>query len=99
MSIRKLINIPILLLGLTVTAAQADSPYTVRVAPHGGYVILGGTVIPLKEVTLSAQIPGRVESIAGNEGDSFEVSSTLLTINDDDLQAKKQSAQAQLSNA
>ncbi|NOR39690.1 MAG: efflux RND transporter periplasmic adaptor subunit [Gammaproteobacteria bacterium] len=100
MSIRKLINFPLLfLLGFAVTTAQADNVITVGVAPHGGYVILGGTVIPLKEVTLSAQVPGRVESIAGLEGDDFKAGVILLTINDDDLQARKQSAQAQLSKA
>ena len=99
MSIRKLINFPLLLLGFAVTTAQADNVITVGVAPHGGYVILGGTVIPLKEVTLSAQVPGRVESIAGLEGDDFKAGVVLLTINDDDLQARKQSAQAQLSKA
>jgi multidrug efflux pump subunit AcrA (membrane-fusion protein) len=40
-----------------------------------------------------------VESIAGYEGDDFTAGTILLTINDDDLQAKKQAAQAQLSNA
>lgn len=99
MSIRKLINIPLLLLGFAVVTAQADNVITVGVAPHGGYVILGGTVIPLKEVTLSALLPGRVESIAGDEGDDFKAGDILLTINDDDLQAKKQSAAAQLSKA
>ena len=34
--------------------ALADNVVTVGVAPHGGYVILGGSVIPLKEVTLAA---------------------------------------------
>ena len=99
MSIRKLINFPLFLLGFAVTTVQAGNVITVGVAPHGGYVILGGTVIPLKEVTLSAQVPGRVESIAGLEGDDFKAGVVLLTINDDDLQAKKQAAQAQLSKA
>lgn len=100
MSIRTLINFPIFLLGFAVSVTQAaDNFYTVGVAPHGGYVILGGTVIPLKEVTLSAQMAGRVESIAGLEGDDFNAGVVLLAINDDDLQARRQAAQAQLSNA
>ena len=99
MSIRKLINLPMFLLGFTATMVQADNVITVGVAPHGGYVILGGTVIPLKEVTLAAQIPGRVEAIAGEEGESFKAGDILLTIDDDDLQAKKQAAEAQLSKA
>ena len=87
------------LIGFTVISAQADNIVTVGVAPHGGYVILGGTVIPLKEVTLSAQIPGVVQTIAGEEGDSFTAGAILVTINDDELQAKKRAAEAQISAA
>jgi len=79
--------------------AQADKIITVGVASHGGAVILGGSVIPLKEVTLSAQVPGRVVSIAGEEGDEFKAGTELVRINDDDLQAKKAAIEAQLSAA
>jgi len=79
--------------------AQADTVITVGVASHGGAVILGGSVIPLKEVTLAAQIPGRVISIAGEEGDEFAAGTELVKINDDDLQAKKSAAEAQLNSA
>jgi multidrug efflux pump subunit AcrA (membrane-fusion protein) len=79
--------------------AQANNVVTVGVAPHGGYVILGGSVIPLKEVTLAAQMPGRVVTIAGEEGDEFKAGAELVKINDDDLQAKKQAAEAHLSSS
>ena len=75
---------------------QADTIITVGVASHGGAVILGGTVIPLKEVTLSAQMPGRVVNIAGEEGDEFTAGDELVKINDDDLLAKKAAIEAQL---
>jgi multidrug efflux pump subunit AcrA (membrane-fusion protein) len=78
---------------------QADNVITVGVAPHGGYIILGGSVIPLKEVTLAAQMPGRIVNIAGEEGDEFTAGSELVKINDDDLQAKKVAAEAQLAAA
>lgn len=95
----KFLRIYLFLLGFTAVSAQADNIVTVGVAPHGGYVILGGTVIPLKEVTLSAQIPGIVQTIAGEEGDTFTAGTELVTINDDELQARKRSAEAQLSAA
>ncbi|NNJ96403.1 MAG: efflux RND transporter periplasmic adaptor subunit [Gammaproteobacteria bacterium] len=95
----KFLIITLFLVGFTAINAQADSIVTVGVAPHGGYVILGGTVIPLKEVTLSAQIPGIVQTIAGEEGDSFTAGTDLVTINDDELQARKRSAEAQLGAA
>ncbi len=106
MSTTKIINIPVLLLGLFITSvhvnyaiAEVPPHVTVGVAPHGGYVILGGTVIPLKEVTLAAQMPGRVESIAGEEGDAYQAGDILLNIDDDDLQAQKLAAEAQLAKA
>ena len=78
---------------------QAENVITVGIAPHGGQVILGGSVIPLKEVTLAAQIPGRIVSISGEEGDEFNAGTVLVSINDDDLQAKRAAAEAQVTSA
>lgn len=103
MSISSRIKFP-LYLSLTLLSgwsaqAQADTIITVGVASHGGAVILGGSVIPLKEVTLAAQMPGRIVNIAGEEGDKFAAGTELVKINDDDLQAKKSAAEAQLASA
>ena len=76
-----------------------DSVITVPGVPVGATVSLGGTVVPIKDVTFSAQIPGRVESIAGEEGDLFEENAVLIAINTDDLQAKRRAAWANLANA
>ncbi|MCN4143608.1 MAG: efflux RND transporter periplasmic adaptor subunit [Thiohalomonas sp.] len=62
-------------------------------------VFLGGSVIPYKEVTLSAQMPGRIEFLAGTEGDSFDAGALLLTISDESLLAKRKSAVAQYDQA
>lgn len=62
-------------------------------------MVLGGTVVPYKEVTLSAQIPGRIDFIAGMEGDWFDENTLLVAVNDDDLLAKRRQALAELSNA
>ncbi len=104
MSIRKKLKYPLFLLSfLTVfiqtDIVQADNIVTVGVAPHGGFVILGGSVIPLKEVTLAAQMPGRVVSIAGEEGDKFKAGDELLKINDDKLLAMRKAAEAKLNSA
>jgi multidrug efflux pump subunit AcrA (membrane-fusion protein) len=50
-------------------------------------------------VTFSAQIPGRINSIAGEEGDQFDEGVELIAINDDDLLAKRRAAFANLANA
>jgi multidrug efflux pump subunit AcrA (membrane-fusion protein) len=56
-------------------------------------------VVPFKDVTFSAQIPGRIKSIAGEEGDQFKSGDQLIAINDDDLLAQRRSAWANLANA
>ncbi len=60
---------------------------------------IGGTVIPYKEVTLSAQLPGQILFVGGGEGDAFNTGSLLLTINDDNLQAQRRAAMAEMQNA
>jgi multidrug efflux pump subunit AcrA (membrane-fusion protein) len=72
---------------------------TVMASQLGTSVTLGGTVVPYREVTLTAQIPGRVEFIAGTEGDWFEEGDTLVAIDDDDLRAKRRAAVATYTNA
>lgn len=87
------------MLGLLSGTAQAWQLMTVEAAEFGNKIKIGGTVIPYKEVTLSAQVPGRVQYIAGSEGDYFQKNNLLLSIDDDDLVAKRRAALAQLSNA
>lgn len=73
--------------------------FTVQQARGAPTVSLGGTVIPYKEVTLSAQLPGRVKYIAGIEGDRFEKGSLLVHLDESELLANRNSALAQLANA
>ncbi|MCP5038250.1 MAG: efflux RND transporter periplasmic adaptor subunit [Rhodobacteraceae bacterium] len=79
-----------------------DQGYTtgfVTVTSSGGSATVGGTVIPYKEVTLSAQIPGRITFLAGVEGHRAALDEVIVTIDDDDLQAQKAAALAQIYNA
>ncbi len=62
----------------------------------GARVVIGGTVIPYREVTLTAQLPGRVEFIAGEEGDRFRINQVLVALDDDDLLAKRRQILAEL---
>jgi len=78
----------------------ADSEIvTVQASSAGNAVTLGGTVVAFRQVTLTAQIPGRVEFLAGQEGDSFKADEILVAIDDDDLLAKRRAAVAQYNNA
>lgn len=65
----------------------------------GKTVTVAGTVIPYKEVTLAAQIPGEITSIAGTEGDAFDKGTELVAIDDSQLQAKRRAAVANIYNA
>lgn len=72
---------------------------TVSQRQAGVSTILGGTVVPYREATLTAEIPGRIEYIAGREGDRFNQAEVLVAINDDALLAKREQALANLNNA
>lgn len=72
---------------------------TVNSASAAQVSTISGVVIPLKEVTLTAQLPGRIERIAGSEGESFTGGQELVKINVDDLFAKRQQITAQMANA
>jgi RND family efflux transporter MFP subunit len=62
-------------------------------------LLVGGTVIAHKSVVLTAQLPGRIISISGEEGDQFKKGDLLVKINDDELLAKRQTAVAQYMSA
>lgn len=82
---------------LPVAAGFRTAP--VMVTQLGGSAIVGGTVIPFKEVTLSAQVPGRVIFLAGAEGHRATEGEVLVRIDDADLQAKRRAAVAQVYQA
>lgn len=73
--------------------------FTVQQARGAPTVSLGGTVIPYKEVTLSAQLPGRVKTLAGIEGDSFTKGTLLVSLDDTELLAKRNAAIAVMATA
>ena len=62
-------------------------------------MVVSGNVVPFKEVTLAAQLPGRVKFIAGIEGEAFETDTTLVALDEDELLAKRSAAYAQLAAA
>lgn len=68
----------------------------VSVNEAGQLTTVGGTVIPYKEVTLTAQVPGQVNKVAGREGDQVKTGQVVVSINDDALQAARRAANAQL---
>lgn len=82
-----------------INPASTGDYFVVQQSQGVPHVSLGGTVVPYKEVTLSAQLPGRVKFLAGIEGDTFEEGNLLVELDDSELKAKRQAAMAQLANA
>jgi multidrug efflux pump subunit AcrA (membrane-fusion protein) len=92
-------------LGLIAPAAVAQDAggggqiVTVQGSRATGAVTLGGTVVAYKQVTLTAQIPGRVDLLAGTEGDKFKKNDILVGIDDSQLLAKRREVQSQIAVA
>ena len=90
------------LIAISALYSSATFAYTIETVKSeeiGKTVAIGGTVIPYKEVTLAAQVPGRVQYIFGEEGDLAQESDVLISIGDDDLRAKRRQAVAGLKQA
>ncbi|MCP5298458.1 MAG: efflux RND transporter periplasmic adaptor subunit [Chromatiaceae bacterium] len=73
--------------------------YVVSREKNTNAAVLGGTVIPFKMVNLTAQIPGDVQFIAGEEGDAFGEGATLVQLDVSSMVAKRQAAVAGLNSA
>jgi RND family efflux transporter MFP subunit len=92
-----------LLLACSITmpnpVVAADDVYVVKQAEGLPTVSVGGTVVPYKEVTMAAQVPGRVKYLAGIEGDAFAQDDLLVAIDDSELMAQRQALLAQIATA
>lgn len=85
---------------LAAPAVQAQGePFVVKQAAEAPTVSVGGTVIPYKEVTLAAQLPGRVSYLAGIEGDSFKSGTLIVALDDTELLANRRALLAQMASA
>lgn len=85
---------------LVVPIVHAASIITVSNSNHQqAQVVLGSTVIPYKEVTLTAQIPGVVRKIAGDVGLGVREGTALVQIDDAQLQAKRNEVLAGIQTA
>ena len=70
----RVLSASVLTLAAFATAAQGPGPQVEQIVPveevvRPPSVALGGTVVPYREVTFAAQLPGRVVFLAGEEGE------------------------------
>ncbi len=82
-----------------LAAQPAAGEFVVRQTEGAPTLSIGGTVIPYKEVTLSAQLPGRINYLAGIEGDKFKKGDLLAAIDDQELLANRRAILAKLAAA
>lgn len=62
-------------------------------------ITISGKVIAFKEITFTAQMPGRIEFIAGEEGSWFPAGQVVLAQNDNALRAQRNAALSQINSA
>jgi multidrug efflux pump subunit AcrA (membrane-fusion protein) len=61
--------------------------------------VLGSTVVPYKEVTVTAKMPGTITFLGGEVGASFKEGDVLAKIDDSSLLAKRDTLWAQITSA
>jgi len=97
--LRGLLAATLLWAGGVGAAAPPGGVFVVKQAEGAPTVSVGGTVVPYKEVTLAAQLPGRVKYLAGIEGDAFKKGDLLVALDDRELLANRQALLAQMASA
>ncbi len=94
-----LVVLPLFLTSGALLAAENAETYTVKKEVASGAIDIGGTVVAQQAAVLTAQLPGRIQAIAGKEGDQFKKGQILLKLDDSELQAQRVSAVANVNNA
>jgi len=84
---------------LISTSVQAAEIMTVSSSLSNSQTVLGSTVIPYKEVTVTAQVPGKIISLAGEVGSKFNKDDVLAKIDDAQFLAKRNTLWAQITSA
>lgn len=80
-------------------AAGAAEIITVSSSFSSSQTVLGSTVVPYKETTVTAQMPGKITSIGGEVGASFKKGDVLVKIDDSSLMAKRNTLWSQITSA
>lgn len=91
----------VLLVGLVVPGATlfAAEIVTVGSSKSSSKTVLGSTVVPYKEVTVTAQVPGKITTLSGEVGSQYKKGDVLAKIDDAQMLAKRNTLWAQISSA
>lgn len=84
---------------LSLHSIQAAEIVAVETSSSRIQTVLGSSVIPYKEVTLAAQVPGVLKYFAGEVGSSYQQGAMLTQVDESQLAAKRNAVLAQIQNA
>jgi len=84
------------------TANSFESVYNIQTVAGMSLdkrALLGGAVVTSSQVNLSAQVSGDILTVSGREGDMFKKGTILVTLEQDSIQAQRDSAYAEIASA
>ncbi len=84
------------------TANSFESVYNIQTVAGMSLdkrALLGGAVVTSSQVNLSAQVSGDILTVSGREGDMFKKGAILVTLEQDSIQAQRDSAYAEIASA
>jgi len=80
-------------------SSVGNAIFTVERIQDNSGIAISGKVVAFKEITFTAQMPGRIEFIAGEEGSWFPAGQVVLAQNDKTLLAQRHAALSQINSA
>ncbi len=95
-------SLPLQAQGIQQNSESFDSVYNIQKVTGMSLdkrAILGGSVISSSQVNLTAQVPGDILSVSGQEGDMFKQGAVLVTLEQESIQAQRDSAYAEIASA
>ncbi|UOG93136.1 MAG: efflux RND transporter periplasmic adaptor subunit [Candidatus Thiothrix sulfatifontis] len=95
----RLLLLVLSIVGEMPTVARAAEIVRVEAVTSLSSSVLGSTVIPYREVTLSAQVPGAVKFVSGEAGSGFNQGDVIVRIDESQLTAKRNAVLAQIAIA
>ena len=87
------------LFAIVPTVASAAEIVTVASSQSSSQTVLGSTVVPYKEITVTAQMPGKITALMGDVGSKFKKNDVLAKIDDAQLLAKRNTLWTQVTSA
>jgi multidrug efflux pump subunit AcrA (membrane-fusion protein) len=90
---------PVLFFSSFTHAENVTEIVTVNRSISSSQTILGSTVVPYREITVTAQTPGKITAIGGEVGSGFTKGAMLAKVDDAQLLAKRNTLWAQITSA